>query len=293
MADVLSTGLSGLRALQRGTRYHVTQHRECLDGGLHPPARRISDAPGGIVRRRLDRHRRRDLDRAPRLRSVPRATDPQQRHQPRAARRVCFAGGAHRQPVRRCEQWIVELAAEVHRRPQRSFHDAGIDSGAPGADFRRTRTGRTPQDLRRAHARHVGRGQRPARHRSAGNHHARAGSRQAQRRNRGRHPAERPASQRPARPARCAHQRAVGQGERFRRRRRRCDTQCIHRQWPAAGARQPGLAGHHDRRPARSGANRAVHAHGRGHHGSVARRVRRNARRPARLAQPDARPGAQ
>ena len=161
MADVLSTGLSGLRALQRAL--DTTSHNiaNVSTEGYTRQRAEFQTRPAESCRRRLDRHRRRNLDRAPRLRSVPRATDPQQRHQSRAARCVRFAGGACRQPVRRFGQWIVELAAEVHRRPQRSFHDAGIDSGAPGADFRSTCTGRSSQELRRAHARHVGRGQRP------------------------------------------------------------------------------------------------------------------------------------
>jgi hypothetical protein len=54
-----------------------------------------------------------------------------------------------------------------------------------------------------------------------------------------------PASQRSA-PARCAHQRAVGQSQRDRSR-RGIRHSCIHRQWSAAGARPPGLAAHHDR----------------------------------------------
>ena len=90
--------------------------------------------------------------------------------------------------------------------------------------------------------------------------HARAGHRQAQRQHLGRRPADRPAAERPARPARCAHQRAVGQGRRLRRRRRRLDAQRIHRQWPAAGARQPGVAGHDHGGSARSGTHAAVAA---------------------------------
>ena len=235
-----------------------------------------------------------DLDRASRLRPVPRAADPQSA--------APISRGSTRSPRRpaRIDNLLGDSANGLSSSLQ-SFTDAinEVSSDAGSIPARQVliaegrRAGRTSQDLRRAHARHVGRGQWPPQRRSAGNLHARAGHRQAQRRYLRRLPAERPAAQRSARSARCADQRAVGQGGRLGRRRRRFRTQRIHRQWPAAGARQRGVADHHDGGSARSGTHAAVHAHGRGHRRPVARGVRRNARRPARLAQPDARPGAQ
>ena len=77
MADILGTGLSGLRALQRAL--DTTSHNiaNVSTEGYTRQRVEFQTRPAAGVRRRLDRQRRRNLDRAPRLRSVPRAADPQ------------------------------------------------------------------------------------------------------------------------------------------------------------------------------------------------------------------------
>ena len=245
---MLKHGAIEFACIAARARYHLPQHRERLDGGLHPPARRIRRRAGRKCPAAAGSARGVETS------TVRRVYDQFLAQQTRSsgtnlARLDAFASQAARidnlfgDPANGLSSSLQSFTDAIN---EVSTH-AGIDPGAPGADRRRACAGRTTQELRHAPARHVGRGQWPAQRRSAGNHHARAGNRQAQRRNRRRHPAERPAAQRSARPARCAHQRAVGQGGRYRRRRRRFHAQRIHRQWPAAGARHHGLADHHDR----------------------------------------------
>ena len=121
-----------------------------------------------------------------------------------------------------------------------------------------------------------------------------AGHRAPQRRHRRGHPADRPAAQRPARSARPAHRPALRQGRRHRGRRRRFHAQRVHRQRPAAGARHHGLADHHGQaiRSTRNALQLALQTPSR-HRRHLAQRLRRHARRTARLAPRNARSGAQ
>ena len=293
MADMLGTGMSSLRALQRALDTTVPQHRKRFDGGLHPPARGLCHAQTAGLWVQLDRQRRRCRRRCSASTTSFSPGGPQLQRHAFAPGYLRHAGGAGRQPARRQRQRSECLAAELHQCDQRSFQHAELDFGAPGAAGPGQRAGAAPAGLRPAPARNV----RGSRHapgwRSGRDHDAGAGRRAAQRRDQLGDSADRPAAQRPARPARPAHRPAVVEGRRHGGCRRRLDAERLHRHRPAAGARHHRLADHHRQGSARSGAHAAGLEDAVGHHRHFAQRVGRRARRPAGLAQPDARSGAQ
>ena len=180
MADMLGTGLSSLRALQRA-----------LDTTAHNIANVSTE---GYTRQRVEFATRQPqaygsnwigsgvdaVSRASRLRPVPVAAGAQLERHAGASRRLRRAGRAPRQPARRHQQRSECLAAEFHRRDQRSFQHAELDFGAPGAAGRGQCPGRAAQELRHAPARNVRRRRLAPRGRGRRNQRARAGHRAPQ-----------------------------------------------------------------------------------------------------------------
>ena len=166
MADMLKTGLSGLRALQRAldtTAHNIanvstegyTRQRVEFQ---HAPRRRPTATAGSAA--------------ASNVAAVRRVYDQFLAQQARSssgsslARLDAFASQAERarQPVRRHDQRAERARCRVSPTPSRSFQHAGLDPGAPGAARARANAlAERLQDLRHAPARHVGRGQRAPR----------------------------------------------------------------------------------------------------------------------------------
>ena len=283
MADVLSTGLSSLRALQRAL--DTTSHNiaNVSTEGYTRQRVEFQTRQPEIVRRRLDRHA------ASRRSTVRRVYDQFLAQQTRSSGTNLARLDAFASQAARIDNLLGDSANGLSSSLQ-SFTDAinevsthaGFDPGAPGADRRRACAGRTAQELRRAPARHVGRGQWPAR---ASKRRKSPRSRRESRRLNGEIAVAIQQSGQP--PNDLLDQRdalidelsgkvgvtVVAEGD--------ADTQRIHRQWPAAGARHHGVADHHDSRSARSGT-----------HAARRMRTRRGHRRPLARACPAARSAA-
>ena len=257
----------------------------------------FADAHAAGLRRQLDRHRRR------RRRPCAASTTSSSRSrpaapaaQPRAARRVRLAGRAHRQPARRQRQRTRRLAAELHRRDQRSFQHAELDSGAPGAA--RRRAARWPSACKSYDARlrdMSAEVDAPARRRSAARSPR---SRRASRKLNGDITA---AIQQTGQPPNdlldqrdTAHRPAVGARSASpwspTAIRRSTYSSATASRW--CSAPRPRRSPRPRIRSIRSALQLALQTPRR-HRRHFAQRLRRHARRPARLAQPDARSGAQ
>ena len=259
MADMLGTGLSSLRALQRALDTTAHNIANVSTEGYTRQRVEFADAQAAGLWIQLDRQRRERGGRASRLRPIPVAAGAQlQRHVSRAS-----------MPLPAQAERLDNLLGDTQ---QRASTPRCRGSPTPSAKFpaRRARFRRARCCWPRANAlaerlksydtrlremsaergsQLVGRGRRDQ---CAG-----PGHRAPERRHRHRHSADRPAAERPARSARRAHRPAFGQGRRLRGRRRRVHAQRIHRHRPAAGARHHGLADHHGHGSSRSGARAA------------------------------------